>query len=53
MDDSDGRDGRRSAPILTKTEARQGITPHVTRYVLGWGLLLIVVAFALIYLLHL
>ena len=33
---------------LTKTEARAGTTPHVTRYVLGVGLLLVVVIFAVI-----
>ena len=26
-------------------EARAGATPHMTRYVLGWGLALVVVAF--------
>ena len=31
---------------LTKTEARAGPTPHMTRYVLGIGLILIVVVFA-------
>jgi hypothetical protein len=41
-----GADG----PItLTPTEARQGITPHVTRYALGWGLALITLAFIAIY----
>jgi hypothetical protein len=24
---------------LTTTEARQGMTPHVTRYVLRWGMI--------------
>jgi hypothetical protein len=53
MRNSAGRENRSgNAPVLTKTEARQGITPHVTRYVLGWGLLLVIVAFALIYFLH-
>ena len=33
---------------LSKTEARAGTTPHVTRYVLGVGLLLVVVVFAAI-----
>ena len=33
---------------LTKTEARAGTTPHVTRYVLGIGLVLVVAAFALL-----
>lgn len=30
---------------LNKTEARAGTTPHVTRYVLIFGLLLVLVAF--------
>jgi hypothetical protein len=33
---------------LTTTEVRAGSTPHVTRYVLGVGLLLVVVIFAII-----
>ena len=33
---------------LTTTEARAGVTPHVTRVVLGVGLLLVVAIFALI-----
>ena len=33
---------------LTKTEARAGTTPHMTRYVLSVGLLLVVVIFAII-----
>ena len=33
---------------LTTTEARAGATPHVTRYVLGVGLVLVVVIFAVI-----
>ena len=33
---------------VTTTEARAGATPHVTRYVLGIGLLLVIVVFALI-----
>ena len=32
----------------TTTEARAGATPHVVRYVLGFGLLGIVVLFALL-----
>ncbi|MES2989424.1 MAG: hypothetical protein V4808_16120 [Pseudomonadota bacterium] len=36
-------------PIHIATEAaRGGETPHVTRYVLGFGLLLVILAFALI-----
>ena len=42
---------RESAPIHeTATEARQGSTPHMTRYVLGIGLVLVVVIFAVIFL---
>ncbi|MCH8616228.1 hypothetical protein LZ016_08965 [Sphingomonas sp. SM33] len=37
---------------LTTTEARAGYTPHMTRYVLGIGLVLVVVIFALIYLFY-
>ena len=33
---------------VTTTEARAGSTPHMTRYVLGVGLLLIIVIFALV-----
>jgi hypothetical protein len=36
--------------ILTTTQARQGVTPHVTRYVLSWGLALVTLAFILDYL---
>jgi hypothetical protein len=35
---------------LTTTEARAGQTPHMTRYVLTIGLALVVVLFAIIYL---
>ena len=35
---------------LTTTQARQGVTPHVTRYVLSWGLALVTLAFILVYL---
>ena len=42
---------RESAPIHeTATEARQGSTPHMTRYVLGIGLVLVVVIFVVIFL---
>jgi len=30
---------------LTTEEARAGTTPHMTRYVLGWGLTLVIIAF--------
>ena len=34
---------------LTTTEAREGVTPHVTRYVLGWGLGLVIVIFVVLF----
>ena len=37
---------------LSKTEARAGTTPHVTRYVLIFGLLLVVVAFVAILIIY-
>ena len=33
---------------VTTTEARAGSTPHMTRYVLGIGLVLVIVIFAVI-----
>jgi len=33
---------------LSTEEARAGATPHMTRYVLGFGLVLVIVAFAII-----
>jgi hypothetical protein len=33
---------------VTTDEARAGATPHMTRYVLGFGLVLVIVAFAII-----
>jgi hypothetical protein len=35
---------------ISKTEARQGATPHMTRYVLAGGLVLVVIAFVIAYL---
>lgn len=37
-----------AAPHLSTEEARAGATPHMTRYVLGWGLGLIVLVFAIV-----
>jgi len=34
---------------LTTTEARQGATPHMTRYVLIFGTALVVVIFAVLF----
>ena len=33
---------------VTTTEARAGATPHMTRYVLGVGIALVVIIFAII-----
>ena len=33
---------------LTTEEARAGATPHMTRYILGWGLFLVIVAFLIL-----
>ena len=37
------------APVKSATEARQGVTGHNVRYVLGLGALAVIVAFAVIY----
>ena len=37
---------------LTTTEAREGVTPHVTRYVLGWGLGLVIVIFVILLIIY-
>jgi hypothetical protein len=43
-------DTRHSEPqiVETTTEARGGSTPGMTRYVLGFGVLLVVIAFTII-----
>ena len=46
-DSSPGDDTER----VTTTEARQGITPHMTRYVLGYGLAGVIVVLAIAYIL--
>ena len=33
---------------ISKTDARAGSTPHVTRYVLGWGLALVIAIFLIL-----
>jgi hypothetical protein len=33
---------------VSTDRARAGTTPHVTRYVLGFGLVLVIIAFAII-----
>jgi len=47
MDLSQGDPERR--PVLSKVEARQGVTGHNVRYVLWFGLAAVIVAFAAIY----
>ncbi|HYU96133.1 MAG TPA: hypothetical protein VE989_08210 [Sphingomicrobium sp.] len=41
-------DADRSSPHATTTEARAGSTPHMTRYVLTVGLILVIAAFAIV-----
>jgi len=33
---------------LSTEEARAGATPHMTRYVLGWGLFLVILGFLIV-----
>ena len=35
-------------PHISETKARAGVTPHMTRYVLGFGLLLVILAYVII-----
>jgi hypothetical protein len=35
---------------IDSDDARAGATPHMTRYILGFGLVLVILAFAAIYL---
>jgi len=37
-----------SSEHLTTTEGRGGVTPHVTRYVLGWSLGLVILIFVVL-----
>jgi hypothetical protein len=39
------------APVLSRRSARQGVTGHNVRYVLGFSLAAVVIAFIIIYLL--
>ena len=39
-------------PIVTKTEARQGVTGHNVRYVLVFGLAAVIIAFAVVYFIY-
>ena len=33
---------------ITTNDARAGSTPHMTRYILGWGLALVIVVFVVL-----
>ena len=33
---------------ISTTDARAGSTPHMTRYILGWGLFLVIVIFLIL-----
>ncbi len=39
-------------PVLDKTEARQGVTGHNARYVLGFGLAAVIIAFVVVYVVY-
>jgi hypothetical protein len=39
-------------PVLSKVQARQGVTGHDVRYVLGFGLAAVIVVFAAVYLFY-
>jgi len=43
--DPDGSNPGGDGVQLSTEEARAGATPHMTRYVLGWGLGLVIIAF--------
>jgi hypothetical protein len=48
-----GSRAEQARPVVeTEVEARQGVTGHNVRYVLGWGLAGIVLAFVVIYFLN-
>lgn len=34
---------------ISKTDARQGVTPHMTRYVLSYGLILVILSLIVVY----
>ena len=42
----------RQRPVLSKNEARQGATGHNVRYVLGFSLAAIIIAFTVIYVVY-
>ena len=46
------RNAPEQRPVLSKVEARQGVTGQNVRYVLWFGLAGVIIAFAAIYLLY-
>jgi hypothetical protein len=44
--------GPEQRPVLSKLEARQGVTGQNVRYVLWFGLIGVIIAFAAIYLVY-
>jgi hypothetical protein len=38
--------------VVSKTEARQGVTGHNVRYVLGFGLAAVIIAFVVLYVVY-
>ena len=45
-------DEQRATIVKPKVEARQGVTGHNVRYVLGFGLAEVVIAFAVLYVVY-
>jgi hypothetical protein len=39
-------------PVVSKDEARQGVTGHNVRYVLGFSLTAVIIAFAILYVVY-
>jgi hypothetical protein len=51
-EDPESAEEHGDAPVLTQTQARGGVSTHITRFVLVYGLWLVIVAFVIIFLLH-
>lgn len=52
MTSFDPRQQIEARKVVSTTEARQGVTGHNVRYVLGFGLVGVIVAFTIIYLFY-
>ncbi len=44
----DSMDDDNEEKHIGTTDARAGSTPHMTRYILGWGLALVILAFVVV-----